>query len=500
LPVSQLLNEFFGDSTLVQQQPEDLLPESWISHLYKRDDLWKDAQLAQVRESLAVPASPSREMVRRRSHSPLLVGAHLENAGSTEWAHGCYLAATAVDPTYDLPWAFLALVVKDPAEGRAYANKALIVNPKSLSGLVNRGTVFLRFGRGEDALRDFAEACRYDSQNPRLLLQCAHAAMEAGLLNLSVRLFLHIQRAFPTVPEAWFGLARLFWRAGLPDMTKLCQEKFRLLRHGNIPKELHLVGRLRVEARQEGIRVQVDQESGKTHWEIAEISTGEHRISWENGPVRKIMIDEGESIKVVWRGGREDVDILNFTSDPTSWKHVQADGSVAFLSSREILAPFIVANVEQLVCDESLGDILSAVSSPLTPFAEEGRLTVEVVFRILLEEILADGILDAAEGELLRAVRDRLPIDPARYEAILDEARRRAAKLAKGKVIGQSKDKAGPLDPKVLYRRLFAKAIEDNVLEDAERVLLQTIAEALLLAGEEVASIEVEIQQSRLRK
>jgi len=97
-------------------------------------------------------------------------------------------------------------------------------------------------------------------------------------------------------------------------------------------------------------------------------------------------------------------------------------------------------------------------------------------------------------------VRDRLPIDPARYEAILDEARRRAAKLAKGKVIGQSKDKAGPLDPKVLYRRLFAKAIEDNVLEDAERVLLQTIAEALLLAGEEVASIEVEIQQSRLRK
>ena len=27
LPVSQLLNEFFGDSTLVQQQPEDLLLE-----------------------------------------------------------------------------------------------------------------------------------------------------------------------------------------------------------------------------------------------------------------------------------------------------------------------------------------------------------------------------------------------------------------------------------------------------------------------------------------
>ena len=28
LPISQLLNEFFGDSTLVQQQPENLLLEN----------------------------------------------------------------------------------------------------------------------------------------------------------------------------------------------------------------------------------------------------------------------------------------------------------------------------------------------------------------------------------------------------------------------------------------------------------------------------------------
>jgi|GEM_PF-2964569 len=467
-------------------------PEAWITFLYKTVELWKGCQLQQIRENLLAPALPTSDSLRRRSHALLVVGAHLENAGALDWANGCYLASATVDPSYDLPWAFLAPIVKDPAEALLYANRALVANPKSLPGLVNRGNILARLGKSEDALRDLAEACRYDSLNTRLLLQCANAALEAGLLELSVRLFLYIQNEFSAVPEPWFGLARLFWRAGIPEMAKSCQEKFRHLRHGNLPKGLHLVGRLRVEAQKAGIRVQVGQVSGVTPLELGEISSGEHRISWENGPVRKVMIDQGESLRVTWKDGQENVEVLQYTPEPTFWKHVQKDGSVVFLGSKEILERFLVDDLETLTSKENLVEVLSSVPAPCSPFSGECRLSVEGVFRILLEEILADGILDAAEGELLRAVRDRLMIDPARYEVILGDAQRRAVKLAKGKI--------GSLDPKALYRRLFTKAIEDRVLEDGERLLLETIAEALLLAGEEVMAIEAEILKSRTNR
>ncbi len=114
---------------------------------------------------------------------------------------------------------------------------------------------------------------------------------------------------------------------------------------------------------------------------------------------------------------------------------------------------------------------------------------MESVFRILLEEILADGILDRTEGELLRAVRDRLLIDPARFEAILAETRQRAA--------CQVAPQAGPVDTEALYRRLYAKALEDKVLEPSERRLLETVAEALLLMPDEVARIEASFRPGK---
>jgi hypothetical protein len=364
----------------------------------------------------------------------------------------------------------------------AAAHKALAANPRSLPGLINRGTLLARLGRGNEALRDFAEAARYDQANPRLLLQCAHAALEAGQVEIAVKLFVYVQRAFPAVPEAWFGLARLFWKAGLIEMARRCQERFRTLRHGNVPRELRLVGRLRVEAKQPGQRVQVDQEWGVTPWDLPEVMTGEHRIAWENGPVRKIMVDEGDAIRASWVEGKADVDIVQFTPEPVSWRKTLPDGTVTWLPSKEILAPWLVDDLDRLPAPEPLVDILATIPQPVTPFPGDTRLTVESVFRILLEEILADGILDRTESEMLRAIRERLLIDPIRYEAIMKEVRTRATSRTAGDF--------GPVDTRALYGRLYAKALEDSVLEDSERLLLETVAEALLLLPSEVAEIE----------
>ncbi len=342
-------------------------PEAWAALLIRHAGLWTNPQLASIRDQLAAsPGAGAPGDLRRRSHALLVVGAHLENARIPDWPHGCYLAAAATDPTYDLPWAFLALIDPDPHSGLAAANQALVANPKSLPGFVNRGTVLGRLGRSEEALRDFAEAARYDQGNPRLLLQCAHAALESGAIETAVQVFLFIHRAFPGVPEAWYGLARLFWRAGLTDMAKRCQEKFTGLRHGNVPRELRLVGRLRVESRRGGVRVQVDQETGVTPWELGEVLTGEHRIAWENGPVRKVMVDEGESIRVAWCEGKEDVEVLEYTPEPTSWKQTQPDGTVSWVQARVVLAPYLVEDLDQMPDPGPLTGILARVPRPIS--------------------------------------------------------------------------------------------------------------------------------------
>ena len=75
----------------------------------------------------------------------------------------------------------------------------------------------------------------------------------------------------------------------------------------------------------------------------------------------------------------------------------------------------------------------------------------------------------------------RLLIEGPIYTRLLDDARTHAA---------SGKTPPAPLDPVSLYRRLYAKALEDGRIEPMEQGLLEAIAEALLLTPEEIARIE----------
>lgn len=465
-------------------------PEGLIQLLLRQVELFKEAPLSGLRKNLETAREKSPESLRERSNALLLLGGHLENEVNRKWAIACYQAAAAIDGGFDLPWAFLAHHSNTPAEGLEFANKALCANPKSLPGLTNRGTILARQKRFAEALRDFAEVARFDPTNPKAILMCAHAAQDSQDPLRAANLFLHAARAFPVLPEPWFGLARLFWKLRAPKVAKLFQEKFRSLRHGNVPTDLRLSGRLLILGPSECSPILFDDKlSGESPWEIDEVSPGEHRISWGKEMTRKIMVDSGESIKVEFTPNSQEVKTEKYFPAPFPIPVVNPDGSAGSKPVTELLAGFMVKQVEELPKESSLMAILTGIPGPVSPFPAEARLTVEWVFRILLEEILADGVFDREENEILRGVRDRLLIDRPLFDRIMTEARERFT--------SHPSRSAGPLDPLSLFRRLYEKAAEDGVLEPTERNLLATVSEALLLEPADVLAVTNEFE-SRL--
>ncbi|MBI3037632.1 TerB family tellurite resistance protein [bacterium] len=257
-----------------------------------------------------------------------------------------------------------------------------------------------------------------------------------------------------------------------------CQEQFRRLFHGEVPMELWLPGRIAVSSFQKGQSVLVDDTlKGETPVEFSDLCLGQHRVNWVGGPMKKVILDEGESIRVTWKGAAEEVEIEGFIPEPNWWCIGFHEDEPVSVSSRELLGPYIVPQIHDLPVESSLEAILKGVRKPVSPFSNEGRLTVDVVFKILLEEIVADGVLDEAEKEVLRAIRERLLIPDETYDSLYQEA------LEKARLTRPS---GRPLNARMLYIQLYERALEDGVLELSEKELLSSVAEALLLDPDDI--------------
>ncbi|MFZ2957522.1 MAG: hypothetical protein WA705_11575 [Candidatus Ozemobacteraceae bacterium] len=454
-------------------------PERLVEALLQKERLFDSVSAQDLRLKL------SRNTVeigsRERATALVVMGGFLEKTPAQEWVQACYYAAGAVDPTFDIPWAFLSQHSSDLQQGLRFSQQALRANPRSLAGFSNRGAIWARLGKFSCALRDFAEVLRFQPDDPRILLLAAHAAKDCGNPLCAAEIFLSISRLYPSLSEPWCGLANLMMVAGFPETARVYQEQCRHLHHGNVPRELRLCGHLRISGPIPGIAVKLDgKDMGGTPVDLDEITPGEHRVEWNGGPIKKVMVDEGDTTHLIWSGTGDDVRIAGFKPEPKQYADSREKESRP-RSARLLLAAFCVKNLDDLPVSRPMSEILRHILPPVSPFEGEGRLTLEVVFAILLEEILADGVLDKAENEILRAVRDRLMIEGTLYAHLLDGARKRAA---------CRETPAGPLDPVSLYRRLYAKALEDGCIEPAERELLEAIAEALLLTPVEIAEIE----------
>ncbi|HNV70843.1 MAG TPA: hypothetical protein PKO06_14170, partial [Candidatus Ozemobacteraceae bacterium] len=293
-----------------------------------------------------------------------------------------------------------------------------------------------------------------------------------------------------TLPESWHGKARLFWRSGLPDHARLCQEKVRALTFGEIPRELWLSGRLEILSPTSETPVFLDEQAaGKARVSLAEVKPGEHRLRWESGPSRRFFLEEGECLRMHWAGRNDEISIQSFVPEVTEWKVNLNPDSTSVSPADSLLKPYMVRRPTEWPVDSDCASILADVPGPISPFGTEGRLTIETVFRLLLEEILADGVLDHAEHDLIRAVRYRLLIDSHSFRAIMDEARKKV--LASRRV-----EKSGHLDHKSLYARVYRKACEDGVVDPSEKILLGVIAECLFLTKEDVERIEREAEKA----
>ncbi|MBF0499616.1 MAG: TerB family tellurite resistance protein [Candidatus Riflebacteria bacterium] len=464
-------------------------PGHLIELLLAQEAVWKEPSFKPVRERLS--RSPVEVGPRDRASALVSIGTHLEKTPQPDWAQACYYAAGAIDPSFDLPWAFLAHFASDSQKGLVFAQQAIRANSKSKVGLTNRGVIWTRLGKYSLALRDFAAVARFESGDPKILLMTAHAAADSGHLARAAALYLLTARTFPILPEPWHGLARLFMIAGLPENARLYQEQCRSLMHGNVPRELRLCGCLRLTGPDAAIVVSldgVDVDLDMPRSISMDVTPGQHIVVWKGGvEVSKFMVDEGEGIHLAWTASGSEVNIRSFIPEPGFF----ADPAVPDArprSARDILAPWMVETLDRLPAPGELRSLLGDVEPPVSPFAGEGRLTMEGVFSILLEEILADGVFDRAESELLRAVRDRLMIENSVYSVLMEEARIKAEMRTRSGT-GQ-KNSAGSLEPLSLYRRLVAKALEDGRIEPAERGLLEAVAEALLLSPDELAAIE----------
>jgi hypothetical protein len=115
-------------------------------------------------------------------------------------------------------------------------------------------------------------------------------------------------------------------------------------------------------------------------------------------------------------------------------------------------------------------------------------LKKEVIFEVLIEEILADGKVTAEEQAILKSVCKFLNIDPREYGQMVLQVRNRI------KLLGPKA--AGDAEPRTIYRRCYETALENGVIEQEEKQLLGKIAEALMLLPWEVAEIETLVKES----
>lgn len=107
-------------------------------------------------------------------------------------------------------------------------------------------------------------------------------------------------------------------------------------------------------------------------------------------------------------------------------------------------------------------------------------LTKMDVLRYLLEEYFKDGILEEAERENIKLIRETLDISQKDYLSIFLEV---DAKYKSGKLVNDGTDVAGS-NIKV-YRRILEKALNDGVIKEEEEELYRIVATTLLISGKQ---------------
>lgn len=115
------------------------------------------------------------------------------------------------------------------------------------------------------------------------------------------------------------------------------------------------------------------------------------------------------------------------------------------------------------------------------PDGTEGSLSSDEILRYCLEEIMADGALEAREREILNTLRETFGVDAERYRALHAEAEKA--------VRGSGASRGAPLEEARLYRRVLDRALADGRVTSAERGLLARLAAALLVTRQEHEAI-----------
>lgn len=104
-------------------------------------------------------------------------------------------------------------------------------------------------------------------------------------------------------------------------------------------------------------------------------------------------------------------------------------------------------------------------------------LTKMDVLRYLLEEYFKDGVLEEAERENIKLIREALDISQKDYLSIFLEV---DGQYKSGKLINDGTDVAGS-NVKV-YKRVLDKALNDGVIEEGEEELYRTVANTLMIS------------------
>ncbi len=116
-----------------------------------------------------------------------------------------------------------------------------------------------------------------------------------------------------------------------------------------------------------------------------------------------------------------------------------------------------------------------------TANSSEIVLNVEWVYTELLKEIAGDGVLSSSEEEVIRNMRNYLEISNDSYQRIFN------------KVTQLPKSTDRDFDPCVFFKSIVKIAMADGILEDDEKALLATTANALSVDREVVMKIFQEV-------
>ncbi|PKK91909.1 MAG: hypothetical protein CVV64_00340 [Candidatus Wallbacteria bacterium HGW-Wallbacteria-1] len=121
-------------------------------------------------------------------------------------------------------------------------------------------------------------------------------------------------------------------------------------------------------------------------------------------------------------------------------------------------------------------------NSETPALSSSGRLDMIKLFRVVLAEIFGDGVMTGKELQILKNVREIIPIDPESYKKILGEI---ACDLLK-----EARTSDDDAEPEEIFRKccqiVFTK---ESTPRDDEILLLKRLAQALNVPAESIQQI-----------